>query len=78
MYQIQCVLQDIGSHIATPRTASTRTKLGMLFLQEISLDISITLSEQTEFNKKHVEDLENWIDELDKELPPLKNFILPV
>lgn len=60
LQEIQCVLQDIGSHIATPRTASTRTKL-----------------EQTEFNKKHVENLENWIDELDKELPPLKNFILP-
>ena len=26
--KVQCVLQDVGSHIATPRTVATETKLG--------------------------------------------------
>ena len=26
--QIQCVLQDVGSHVATPRDAATKSKLG--------------------------------------------------
>jgi len=26
--QIQCILQDIGSHIATPRSTTTTAKLG--------------------------------------------------
>ena len=26
--QIQCILQDVGSHIATPRGVATKAKLG--------------------------------------------------
>lgn len=32
----------------------------------------------TEFSMSHVTKLEKWIDELDDQLPPLTNFILPV
>lgn len=58
--EIQCILQDVGSHIATPRGVATESKLA-----------------QTAFNEKHVENLEKWIDELNENLPPLTNFILP-
>eukprot|EP01120_Amphizonella_sp_Union-15-10_P000058 TRINITY_DN10065_c0_g1_i1.p1 TRINITY_DN10065_c0_g1~~TRINITY_DN10065_c0_g1_i1.p1 ORF type:complete len:190 (-),score=15.58 TRINITY_DN10065_c0_g1_i1:22-591(-) len=33
--------------------------------------------ERTLFNENHVKTLETWIDKLDNELPPLRNFILP-
>ncbi|KAL1922050.1 uncharacterized protein VTP21DRAFT_10692 [Calcarisporiella thermophila] len=60
--KIQCLLQDIGSNIATPRNSASEARLA-----------------RTEFdpNGEHVHDLESWIDEMDMELPPLRNFILP-
>ncbi|XP_019853979.1 PREDICTED: cob(I)yrinic acid a,c-diamide adenosyltransferase, mitochondrial-like [Amphimedon queenslandica] len=60
LQEIQCLLQDIGSHLATPRSSATPTKLA-----------------HTEFSMSHVTKLEKWIDELDDQLPPLTNFILP-
>ncbi|KAG0255601.1 hypothetical protein BG011_005042 [Mortierella polycephala] len=60
--QIQCLLQDVGSNIATPRDSATAPRLTL-----------------TEFDSdgQHVQDLEDWIDAMDQELPPLARFILP-
>lgn len=33
--------------------------------------------EKVEFNNRHTTELEEWIDDYTKELPPLQNFILP-
>lgn len=33
---------------------------------------------RAQFSEEHVSQLENWIDELDGQLVPLRNFILPV
>ena len=35
--QIQCVLQDVGSHIATPRDAATEKKLRKLVAENTKL-----------------------------------------
>ena len=58
---IQSRLQDLNAHIATPRTDKTPPKV---------------LS-RTTFTYDNVELLENWIDEMDKDLKPLTKFILP-
>ncbi|KAG0224151.1 hypothetical protein BGW42_005302 [Actinomortierella wolfii] len=62
--QIQCLLQDIGSNIATPRDSAAATAARLA---------------RTEFDadSQHVQDLEQWIDRMDQELPPLTSFILP-
>ena len=36
------------------------------------------VTDKTEFHEEHVPDLENWIDEYTSQLPPLRNFIIPV
>lgn len=58
--EIQCIIQDLASAIATPKKSSKNFH-----------------EEKTKFSDKHVDILENWIDEHTKDLPPLKNFILP-
>jgi len=62
--EIQCRLMDVGSHLATPRSEEPQ-KADAPKLQ------------RTMVEESWVARLEGWIDEMDKELPPLKNFILP-
>jgi len=59
---IQSDLIDIGASIATPRKSEAATDVK---LAKTSFDAEKTIA------------LENWIDYLDAQLPPLKNFILP-
>mmetsp|Transcript_40296 Transcript_40296/g.126849 ORF Transcript_40296/g.126849 Transcript_40296/m.126849 type:complete len:131 (+) Transcript_40296:577-969(+) len=80
----RCRLLDLGAHIATPTSEKTAEKVKRMKVEDVWVD-----------------DLELWIDEMDKyssyllclhllpllplssclvslrELPPLKNFILP-
>lgn len=60
--KVQCILQDLGSHVATPRTSSQAMRLA-----RTQFDTSGDLAKE----------LERWIDVMDEQLPPLKNFILP-
>ena len=56
--EIQHQLFEIGTFIATPLTSSSATKLKNI----------------GEFNDDYITQLELWIDDLEKSLPPLKNF----
>ncbi|XP_060927773.1 corrinoid adenosyltransferase isoform X1 [Limanda limanda] len=58
--KIQCILQDVGSNIATPRSSARESH-----------------TKKTQFSAQPITDLETWIDNFTKELPPLTNFILP-
>ena len=58
---IQSRMLDVGSAVATPRRNTN----------------SSARIERTSFGANHVLAVEQWIDELDEQLPPLKNFILP-
>lgn len=58
---IQCTLQELGSHVATPRSKGTHEKR----------------LARTEFSAERTDALEAWIDSMDESLPPLTNFILP-
>ncbi|KXN71114.1 hypothetical protein CONCODRAFT_38734 [Conidiobolus coronatus NRRL 28638] len=60
---IQCMLQDIGSNIATPRNDEVNEK-----------KIAFT---QFDDDGSKVAQLEHWIDQFSEQTPPLKNFILP-
>ncbi len=60
LQRIQCILQDVGSLIATPNSSAREAH-----------------REKVIFNERHTLELEEWIDEYTRELPPLQNFILP-
>ena len=67
--QVQCVLLDLGSTIATPESSANEAQRSRV----IPLHLERVYSPPT-----HTPTLEAWIDELDQELPELRNFILPV
>ena len=54
---------DLGSHVATPRSSEG--------------DKNQAKVTKTEFLQDNIDELEKWIDNIDSDLPPLKNFILP-
>lgn len=63
LVKIQSTLLDIGSYIATPRTTAQPKQLERIG--------------GGSFDPKLTVELEHWLDEMELELPPLKNFILP-
>lgn len=60
LQRIQCILQDIGSVVATPNSSARASH-----------------REKVTFSSRHTNELEEWIDQYSKQLPPLTNFILP-
>jgi len=63
LIHIQCLLQDVNSNVATPRNTSSPERL-----EKTEFDVTGELAVE----------LEQWIDDYDEQLPPLKSFILPV
>ncbi|KAL7313248.1 hypothetical protein PS15m_007014 [Mucor circinelloides] len=62
LIKIQCLLQDVGSNLATPREQSNEARLART---------------RFDADGQHVKALEDWIDEYDQQLPKLTKFILP-
>jgi len=62
LQRIQCLLQDVGSCVATPRSSARQSHI-----ESCPLGLG----------KRHTQEIEEWIDEYSKLLPPLDNFILP-
>eukprot|EP00055_Hartaetosiga_balthica_P011493 m.52335 g.52335 ORF g.52335 m.52335 type:complete len:258 (-) comp7618_c0_seq2:753-1526(-) len=60
LIEIQCMLQDVASYVATPSSSASTAQAASTRLPE-----------------NYVTKLELWIDELDRDLKPLSNFILP-
>ncbi|KFO23728.1 Cob(I)yrinic acid a,c-diamide adenosyltransferase, mitochondrial [Fukomys damarensis] len=61
LQKIQCMLQDVGSALATPRSSAREAHL-----KRTAFEVGPTLQ------------LEQWIDNHSRHLPPLTAFILPV
>lgn len=61
LIKIQCILLDIGSFIATPKTRANEKQLERL----------------SKFDTNLTKEVEKWIDTYETELPVLRNFILP-
>uniref|UniRef100_A0A5S6QHX3 Corrinoid adenosyltransferase MMAB n=1 Tax=Trichuris muris TaxID=70415 RepID=A0A5S6QHX3_TRIMR len=60
LIDMQCTLQDIGAHIATPLTSKTTEMM----------------RKHTQFDIAYADELDEWIDYYANDLPPLKMFIL--
>lgn len=65
--RIQCILQDIGSLIATPIPQNLSD----------SPERKARVENRLSFDTCHTKELEEWIDSFTDMLPPLTNFILP-
>lgn len=61
---VQSTLLDLGSHIATPKTSEASDEKHLQRANFVATELLATMEQD--------------IDEMDKELPPLRNFILPV
>ena len=59
---LQSRLLDLGSAVATPQSSSNEAQL-----KRAAFDV----------DGEEARQLEGWIDVMDEELPPLRNFILP-
>ncbi|PVV01899.1 hypothetical protein BB560_003665 [Smittium megazygosporum] len=62
LVKIQCLLQDVGSNIATPVNSKSKTKIA---------------NTRFDVDGLFVKELEEWIDEMSKELVLHKYFVLP-
>jgi len=67
--EIQCRLLDVGSYVATPPPPKKENG-------GHSSEVEAKL-QRTSMQSGWVTGLETWIDEMDRELPALTNFILP-
>ncbi|VEL28585.1 unnamed protein product [Protopolystoma xenopodis] len=65
--RIQCLLQDVGSCVATPIEPRS-SETGEIRPKRYS---------RIQFHESSISDLEMWIDEMTSVLPPLRQFILP-
>ncbi|XP_041345006.1 corrinoid adenosyltransferase isoform X3 [Pyrgilauda ruficollis] len=68
LHKVQCMLQDVGSNIATPLSSAREAH---------RTEFSLPSVERTSFSEKPVLELEQWIDSYSEQLPPLRAFILP-
>lgn len=73
LHRVQCLLQDIGTVLATPVPDPPQGKE----VSEKEKKRYAKLKKSASFSPEHTTDLEEWIDEFSAQLPPLENFILP-
>ncbi len=64
------------THTQLQHTQSRLLDVGSAVATPVDTSSSIKI-QRTAFPAAHTSQLEEWIDTMDAELPPLKNFILP-
>lgn len=69
--EIQCILMDISSFIATPPWDEQKPIKG-----DIDIFIDKWIS-KIKFNENHIESIEQFIDRLDLLVEPITNFVVP-
>ncbi len=74
-------VDECNSHLGKLVSLTTHTKLSanLVLLQHQLFDLGATLADTATslMKQQHVGVLEQWINDLDQALPPLKQFILP-